>query len=177
MARGLVVMGVDPGTARTGYGVVAAEGGLLSLVACGLIVTAPGIPLEARLLEIHDQVYQVIQDHRPHALAVEQLFFGKNAKTASSVGQARGAVLVAAARSRVPVLEYAPLEVKMALVGYGRAPKQQIQGMVKALLRLAEAPKPDDVADAVAVAVCCARRLPESASRLLNADSRKGGIS
>lgn len=126
MSPRIVVVGVDPGTALTGYGVVAGGDGALRLVSCGLITTQAGDSMEKRLLEIHDQISWVIGSHRPDAVAVEQLFFGRNVRSASSVGQARGAVLVAAARHLVKVEEFAPLQVKMALVGYGRASKEQV---------------------------------------------------
>lgn len=149
----MVVMGVDPGTATTGYGVVAQADGL-HLVACGVISTSAGMPLAERLLTIHRQLTALIAQHRPEAVAVEELFFSKNVRTAISVSQARGVVLLTAAQAGVPVFEYKPGEVKQAVTGYGGADKAQMQEMVRLLLNLDQAPQPDDAADAVAIALC-----------------------
>lgn len=151
----MIVLGIDPGTATTGYGVVDEDAsGEARLVCCGAITTEPGVPMPERLLAIHRQVAALIREHSPETLAVEALFFGRNVTTALTVGQARGVVLLAAAQAALPVYEYKPAEVKQALSGYGGADKRQMQEMVRMLLGLDAAPRPDDAADAVAVAIC-----------------------
>ena len=151
----MIVLGIDPGTAVTGYGVVTrARDGLLSLVECGVIRTAARAPLAERLRAIHEGVGELVDRHRPAAVAVEGVFYGKNVRTAVVLGHARGAVLVAAALRDVAVAEYPPSEVKSAVVGAGRATKDQVAFMVQRLLRLREAPRPEDAADGVAVALC-----------------------
>lgn len=149
----MLVLGIDPGTAITGYGLVEQEEEL-RLVACGVIRTPAGAPLPQRLLTIHEELSDLIAGHRPDAVAVEELFFSKNARTAMSVGHARGVVLLTAAQAGLPIFHYKPAEVKQAVAGYGGAGKAQIQEMVRLLLGLDTAPQPDDAADAVAVAVC-----------------------
>jgi len=150
----VIVLGIDPGTATTGYGVVDEDaGGEARLVRYGAITTEPG-PMPERLLAIHRQVAALIHEHSPEALAIESLFFGRNVTTALTVGQARGVVLLAAAQAGLPIYEYKPAEVKQALSGYGGADKRQMQEMVRMLLRLDDVPRPDDAADAVAVAIC-----------------------
>jgi crossover junction endodeoxyribonuclease RuvC len=150
----MLVMGIDPGTAITGYGLVREDEGELALVACGTVTTSAGQPMPDRLATIHSEITGLIDRYAPHAIAVEQLFFSRNVRTALAVGQARGVVLLAAAERDVPVSEYSPLEVKQAVVGYGMAPKAQVQEMVRMLLDLETVPRSDDAADAVAVAVC-----------------------
>jgi crossover junction endodeoxyribonuclease RuvC len=150
----MLVLGVDPGTATTGYGLVRESGGDLGLLECGAITTAAGQPLSERLAVIYEQLSRLVAAHRPDALAVEQLYFSRNVRTALAVGQARGSVLLVAAHAGLPVHEYTPLQVKQAVVGYGRADKMQVQEMVRLVLRLEAVPQPDDAADAVAVAVC-----------------------
>ncbi|MCY7419238.1 MAG: crossover junction endodeoxyribonuclease RuvC [Chloroflexi bacterium] len=152
----MIVLGIDPGTAMTGYGVVLKEGSKLRALDHGCIQTAPDRELPARLLIIHQALTELIEVHRPDAVGVERLFFNKNVQTAFAVGQARGVGLLAAAQHGLPVYEYGPHEVKIAVTGYGRAPKEQVQRMVQAILGLAELPRPDDAADALAVAVCLA---------------------
>lgn len=148
------VLGIDPGTAITGYGLVDEEAQGLTLVGCGVITTPSDQPLAARLQEIHRSLGMVIERHQPEAAAVEELFFARNARTALSVGHARGVALLALAQAGLPIFEYKPLEIKQAVAGYGRADKQQVQEMVRMLLSLDQAPQPDDAADAVAVAIC-----------------------
>ena len=150
----MLVMGIDPGTAITGYGLVREDAGELLLITCGTITTTAGQPMPERLATIHGEVTGLIDQHHPEAVAVEQLFFSRNVRTALAVGQARGVVLLAAADRDVPVWEYTPLQVKQAVVGYGRAEKSQVQEMVRLILKLDSIPRPDDAADAVAVAVC-----------------------
>lgn len=150
-----VVLGIDPGTAITGYGVVMQDGrGDFALLACGVIRTEPDVAMPLRLKEIFLDVQSLIREFKPEEVAVEKLFFGRNVTTAISVGQARGAVLLAAALNQVEVAEYTPSEVKQAISGYGNAEKRQVQEMVQRLLRLEEPPQPDDAADGVAIALC-----------------------
>lgn len=150
-----VVLGIDPGTATTGFGLVAEDvGGEARLLRYGVIQTPPTAPMTQRLLAIYQQVSALIAADRPDAIAIEELFFKRNVTTAISVGQARGVVLLAAAQAGAPVFEYKPAEVKQALVGYGSADKAQMQEMVRMMLGLTETPRPDDAADAVAVAIC-----------------------
>lgn len=149
-----LVLGVDPGTAITGYGLVWGEGDNLRLVDYGVITTSPDKPLPRRLQEIYRQLTTLIRERQPAAAAVEKLFFSRNVRTALSVGQARGVALLAMANAEIAVHEYTPLEVKQAVVGYGRATKNQVQEMVKVLLDLDSVPQPDDAADAIAVAIC-----------------------
>lgn len=149
------VLGVDPGTAATGYGVVVrGDGGAVSLLECGVIRSPAGLPLPDRLREIHQGLEQVLERHHPDVVAVEGVFYGKNVRTTVLLGHARGVVLLAAAERRVPVADYSPAEIKNAIVGTGRGTKEQVQFMVKKLLRLKEAPQPADAADGVAVALC-----------------------
>ncbi|HHV62031.1 MAG TPA: crossover junction endodeoxyribonuclease RuvC [Firmicutes bacterium] len=150
----MLVIGIDPGTATTGYGIVRNSAGRLIAVDYGYIKTPAREKPEARLEEIYLGVQALIDRYRPDAVAVEELFFNRNAKTALAVGQARGVILLAVARSRVELFEYTPLQVKQAIAGYGRADKAQMQRMIKLLLGLTEIPSPDDAADALAVAVC-----------------------
>ena len=148
------ILGIDPGYAIVGYGVVDYTGNRFQVVDYGKITTTPKYTLPERLQMIYEGVCQVISVHKPDMVAVEELFFNNNVKTAIDVAQARGVVLLASSQSGKPLFEYTPLQVKQAVVGYGRAQKEQVQQMVKALLNLEKIPKPDDVADALAVAVC-----------------------
>jgi crossover junction endodeoxyribonuclease RuvC len=151
----LKVLGVDPGTAATGYGVVVrGDGGAASLTECGVIRTDAARPLQERLLQIHDGLSDVLERHAPDVVAVEGVFYGKNVRTTVLLGHARGAVLLAAARHGREVADYSPAEIKNAVVGTGQATKSQVQFMVKKLLRLKEPPSPADAADGVAVALC-----------------------
>lgn len=152
----MIVLGIDPGTARTGYGLVSRDGSRLQALDFGCLETLPERDLPERLLVIHQGVSELIAEHSPEVVGVERLFFNRNVQTAFAVGQARGVVLLAAAQAGVPVYEYGPHEVKMAVTGYGRAAKDQVQRMVQAILGLATLPAPDDAADALAVAVCLA---------------------
>ena len=149
------ILGVDPGTGVTGYGVVArGGGGAVSLVECGVIRTSPAQPLSIRIREIYEGVQAVIERHAPSAVCVERVFHGKNARSALTLGHARGAILLAAALRDIPVSEYSPLEIKKAVVGTGRATKDQVGYMVQQQLRLKTAPAPADAADGVAAALC-----------------------
>ncbi len=151
----MIVLGIDPGLSLTGWGVVASRGrNGLTLIEYGCIKTESGKSLCERLKEINHTIRDLIKKFNPEVMAVEELFFAKEAKTVASVGQARGAILLAAVDEGLTVFEYNPRKVKIALTGYGSADKLQIQRMVKGLLGLADIPKPDDAADAVAIAVC-----------------------
>lgn len=151
----MLAIGIDPGTATTGYGLVQdSEDGSLRVVDYGVILTAPELAMPERLLEIFRGLNRIILLHHPNGGAVEKLFFQRNVRTALSVGQARGVVLLSLAGAGLPVFEYTPLEVKQAVAGYGGADKNQVQQMVRALLSLESIPQPDDAADALAVAIC-----------------------
>jgi crossover junction endodeoxyribonuclease RuvC len=151
----MLVIGIDPGTASTGYGVIREdETGEIKAINFGVIETSPKLSMPRRLQSLFEQLNQIIDLHRPQAAAVEKLFFQKNVKTAISVGQARGVAILALAKADLSVAEYSPLEVKQAVVGYGGADKSQVQQMVRILLNLEDVPKPDDAADALAVAIC-----------------------
>ncbi|MEE9599036.1 MAG: crossover junction endodeoxyribonuclease RuvC [Anaerolineales bacterium] len=155
MANARVVVGIDPGTAITGYGIIREqENGDLEWVTHGVVKTPSDWDEPQRLLEIYLKLKDIFASYNPDCCAVEKLFFQKNVKTAIQVGQGRGAALVAAAEAELSVGEYTPSEIKQAVVGYGNADKQQVQKMVKMLLNLKEIPKPDDAADALAVAIC-----------------------
>ncbi len=150
----MIIMGIDPGFAITGFGIVKYEGNRFSVLDYGAVTTEASMKLSQRLLVLNNSLEELIQKHKPDAVAIEELFFNKNIKTALTVGHGRGVAVLAAARSGVDIFEYTPLQVKQSVVGYGRAEKAQIQQMVKALLNLKAIPKPDDVADALAVAIC-----------------------
>ncbi len=150
----MLILGIDPGTAITGYGIVAQEGHHLKRIGFGVIRTEAKADLALRLTKIFEAVTAIIQKYRPEIMAVEELFFNKNTRTALAVGQARGVILLAASLAGLPVVEYTPLQVKVSVVGYGRAEKLQVQEMVRILLCLGEIPKPDDAADALAIAIC-----------------------
>jgi crossover junction endodeoxyribonuclease RuvC len=150
----LIVLGIDPGTAVTGYGVVKREqDGAISLLECGVIRTTSRAALPERLRDIYEGVTELMERHSPAAVAVEGVFFGKNVRTAVVLGHARGAILVAASLRRLEVAEYPPAEIKSAIVGTGRATKEQVGFMVQRLLKLREPPRPEDAADGVAVAI------------------------
>lgn len=167
----MIILGVDPGVAITGYGVIKkiksrprgrallkAEGkkkskAKLKCLDYGLIKTKPSLAPEKRLKKIHNQINKLIKKYQPEVLAVERIYFFKNLKTAIPVAQAKGVILLAAAKKKIPVYEFTPLQVKMVITGYGRAEKKQIQKMVKVLLNLKELPRPDDAADALAIAL------------------------
>jgi len=156
----MVILGIDPGLASTGYGVVAHRGGRLVALDGGVIETDAGLAQERRLSLIHDAVAGLLEEHAPAALALEQLYFGQNARTAFAVGQARGAVMLAAGQRGVECFSYTPQQVKGAVCGSGRAHKDQVARMVAALLGLLEPPRSDHAADALAVAICHANRAP-----------------
>lgn len=149
----MVILGIDPGIGRTGWGVIRIQNSEFRVQNYGCIETEANGQIEKRLQKVFEHIEALISEYKPDALAIEELFFNTNAKTALIVGQARGVVLLAAAQQRLPVSVYTPLQVKMALTGYGRAEKDQIGIMVKTLLKLEKIPKPDDTADALAIAL------------------------
>lgn len=148
------VLGIDPGIAIAGFGFIDKIGHKLTPVQYGAIQTEAHTPSETRLLQIYESAGALMDKYKPDAVAVEKLFFNRNVTTAFAVGQARGVIILAAAQRNLTVAEYTPLQVKQAVVGYGKAEKRQVQEMVKMFLRLSAVPKPDDVADALAVAIC-----------------------
>lgn len=150
----MLVIGIDPGTATTGYGLVRDNAQGLEVVDFGAILTPAGLPQEQRLVLLYEALRKILLLHRPESAAVEKLFFSRNVTTAITVGQARGVVLLTLAQQSLTVGEYTPMEIKQAVAGYGGADKNQVQQMVKALLNLDKVPKPDDAADALAVAIC-----------------------
>jgi crossover junction endodeoxyribonuclease RuvC len=156
----MIVLGIDPGTASTGYGVVECVGSRLRSLANGVIRTHASVPLERRLADIHAGVLELLALHEPSAIAIEELYFGANVRTAFAVGQARGVVLLAAGQRGVPSRSYTPQQVKAAVCGHGRAGKDQVGRMVARLLALPEPPMPDHAADALAVAICEINRAP-----------------
>ena len=166
----MIILGIDPGTAALGYGIVERTGGRLRGVDHGVVVTTPDLPLGERLLVIHDAMHELIAMHEPAVVGVERLYFSRNAQTAMAVGHARGVVLLAAAETGRPVREATPNEVKSAVAGYGAADKEQVSRMVQLVLGLPSRPTPDDAADALAVAVCIANGLGQ-----VGRSSRPGG--
>lgn len=168
----MVILGIDPGFAIVGFGVVGSEGGRQRLLSCGAITTPSKEPLPARLLQIENDMAQLFNAFHPDAMAIEELFFTNNITTGIGVAQARGVLLAAAERAGVPIYEYSPSAVKMAMTGYGKATKKQIMDMTKRLLGLNTEIKPDDAADAVAIALCHARAF---ASRLQAPDAARPG--
>jgi len=153
------VLGIDPGTAITGYAVVEEGAAGLRLIALGVIQTPAKTPLPQRLQQIYRELREIVDTYQPEASAVEQLFFSRNTRTAMAVGHARGVTLLALADAGLAIAEYTPLQVKQAVTGQGRAAKRQVQEMVRVLLNLPEIPRPDDAADAAAVAICYLHRV------------------
>ncbi|MBO6179147.1 MAG: crossover junction endodeoxyribonuclease RuvC [Selenomonadaceae bacterium] len=150
----MLVLGIDPGTAILGYGFVESVGSRLRPVCYGAITTSPKARMEDRLMKLYDNLDGLIKEYKPELMAVEQLFFQRNATTAIPVGQARGVVLLAGAKNSVDIKEFTPLQVKQSVTGYGKADKNQVIYMVTKILNLKTPPKPDDVADALAIAIC-----------------------
>jgi crossover junction endodeoxyribonuclease RuvC len=156
----VIVLGIDPGLAATGYGVVAQRGGRLLALDGGVIASPSGRPVAARLSELFDRIGALLDQHAPAAVALEALYFGQNVRTAFAVGQARGVAVLAAGRRALPCVDYTPQQVKSAVCGSGRAAKGQVQDMVQRLLALPEPPRPDHAADALAVAICHLNHAP-----------------
>ena len=150
----MIIVGVDPGIAILGYGVIEYKGNHFRTLDYGGIFTDAKEQMPDRLQKIYDALHKILNEYQPDAVAIEELFFNKNTKTALLVGHARGVAILAAAHLRLNIYEYTPLQVKQGVVGYGRADKQQVQMMTKTILNLNEIPRPDDVADALAVAIC-----------------------
>ena len=149
----MLILGLDPGSAITGYGLIAADHGSYNMLDYGALRTSPGPSDAERLVTLYDKLQALLREKCPDCIAIEQLFFNKNTTTAGPVGQARGVLLLGCAQAGLPIAEYTPLQVKQALTGYGRAEKAQIQYMVTRLLKLSAVPKPDDAADALAIAI------------------------
>ena len=168
----MLILGIDPGFAIVGFGLVEADCGRQRLVQCGAITTPAGEPLPARLLRIADDMELLLEQFKPQAMAVEELFFNNNITTGIGVAQARGVILLAAERRNIPIYEYSPSQVKQAVVGYGKAEKRQVMDMTRRLLNLNAVPKPDDAADAVAIALCHARSFT---SRLQDPEAARPG--
>ena len=168
----MVILGIDPGFAIVGFGVLRSEGGRQSLISCGAITTEAGLPLPTRLLQIENDMAELFAAFHPDSMAVEELFFTNNITTGIGVAQARGVILAAAERAGVPIYEYTPSEIKLALTGYGKADKHQIMEMTKRVLHLQKTIKPDDAADAVAAALCHARSFT---SRLQSPEEARPG--
>lgn len=155
----MIIIGIDPGTATTGMGVIKKSKRKLRCLEYGVVQTDPGEKPEQRLRKLHLEVNKLLNKYQPKVLAVENVYFFKNLKTAIPVSEAKGVVLLTAAKKKIKVVQLTPLEVKMGISGYGRADKKQVQRMIKEILKLREIPRPDDAADALAVAVCCANSL------------------
>ncbi len=153
MKQGIVI-GIDPGTATTGYGIIEVKNKNQLCLDYGVIETSPKLKAEYRLKKINDDFYLLIKKYKPIAIAIESIFFFKNRKTIIPVSQAKGVILNIAAQNGIPIYEYTPLQAKSATVGYGRAEKKQVQEMVKIILELKEIPRPDDASDALAIAIC-----------------------
>ena len=167
------ILGIDPGYGITGFGLIEAERGQIRLLQCGAITTPPNADFSWRLEIIYNDMVELLRVSKPDAVAIEELFFGQNVTTGIGVAQARGVVLLAIRQAGVPVTSYKPMQVKRALVGYGNATQHQMMDMTKRLLHLREMPKPDDAADAIAIALCHAR---SSTSLLAQAQQKQGGF-
>lgn len=163
----MIILGIDPGIGRCGWGVVSSQKSVVRSLDYGCIETEANSKITSRLLIISNEIEGLIKKYKPDALAIEELFFNTNAKTAFVVGQARGVILLAAAKNKVPVAIYTPLQVKMAVTGYGRADKNQIGQMVKVILKLEKIPKMDDTSDALAIAIAHAFSAKMNAQRKL----------
>lgn len=150
----MIILGIDPGYAIVGFGVLEYKNNHFSVIDYGAITTDAGTPFNRRLEYIYDELTAIIEKYRPDAMAIEKLFYNNNAKTVIDVSQARGVIMLAAQKNGVPAFEYTPLQVKQSVVGYGRAEKKQVQEMIKRILFLEKVPKPDDTADALAMAIC-----------------------
>jgi crossover junction endodeoxyribonuclease RuvC len=160
----VIVLGIDPGVANTGYGIVAQQRGRLFALDGGVVETSPGLDAGRRLATIHERVGALLDEYRPDAVALEDVYFGANARSAFAVGQARGVVMLAAGQRGVPCASYTPQQVKGAVCGSGRAAKDQVQRMVQTLLALPELPRPDHAADALAIAICHTNGAPLAAA-------------
>lgn len=155
----MLILGIDPGLATTGYGIINCNGNNLEIVTYGSIVTSKDKEYSKRLKKVYDEICKLIENFKPTVMAVEELFFCKNIKSALNVGQTRGVIILAGSKKNIEVREYTPLQIKQAITGFGWAKKNQVQEMVKLLLNLKEHPCPDHAADALAAAICCAHSL------------------
>ena len=164
------ILGIDPGYGITGFGIVEAQAGACRLLRCGAITTPPNTEFSWRLEVIYNDMRQLLETAKPDAVAIEELFFGQNVTTGINVAQSRGVILLAIRQAGVPIFEYKPMQVKQSVVGYGNATKRQVMDMTKRILHLEALPKPDDAADAIAIALCHAR---SSTSLLAKAEARK----
>ena len=162
------ILGIDPGYGITGFGVIDVEKNRFQLVGCGAITTPAGMDFSARLGIIYEDMRQLLEKAKPDAVAIEELFFGQNVTTGIGVAQSRGVILLAIRQAGLPVFQYKPMQVKQAVVGYGNATKHQVMDMTKRLLHLQQLPKPDDAADAIAIALCHARSSTSLLSQLQN---------
>ncbi|MCI8406214.1 MAG: crossover junction endodeoxyribonuclease RuvC [Oscillospiraceae bacterium] len=161
------IVGIDPGYAIVGYGVVEYRNSAFTTLDYGAVLTPAGMPFQERLALIYDEITQLLDRHKPQAMAVEKLYFGNNKTTGIDVAQARGVILLSAQQHQTEVYEYTPVQVKQAVVGYGKAEKHQVMDMTRRLLKLTQMPKPDDTADALAIAVCHAHASPSRLTRQL----------
>lgn len=168
----MVILGIDPGFAIVGFGVLQSERSTQRMIRCGAITTPAGLPLPTRLLQIFNDMDELLTTFQPDAMAVEELFFSNNVTTGIGVAQARGVIITQAERHAVPIFEYSPSQVKLAVTGYGKADKRQVMEMTKRLLGLNTVPRPDDAADALAIALCHARSYT---SRLQSEDAARPG--
>ena len=164
------ILGIDPGYGITGFGIVEAQAGACRLLRCGAITTPPNTEFSWRLEVIYNDMRQLLETAKPDAVAIEELFFGQNVTTGINVAQSRGVILLAIRQAGVPIFEYKPMQVKQSVVGYGNATKRQVMDMTRRILLLEALPKPDDAADAIAIALCHAR---SSTSLLAKAEARK----
>ena len=162
------ILGIDPGYGITGFGLIEAQRGSMELLGCGAITTPAGMDFSARLEIIYGDMRQLLEEAKPEAVAIEELFFGQNVTTGIGVAQSRGVILLAIRQAGLPVFQYKPMQVKQAVVGYGNATKHQVQDMTKRLLHLEKMPKPDDAADAIAIALCHARSSTSLLAQLQN---------
>ncbi|MEL7647145.1 MAG: crossover junction endodeoxyribonuclease RuvC [Sedimentibacter sp.] len=165
----MIIFGIDPGLAISGYGVINYIGNKFEVIEYGAVTTESCEEFPKRLKKIYDRYTALFELYKPDAVAIEELFYNKNVKTAIAIAEARGVHLLAAENKNIPLYEYTPLQIKQGIVGYGRAEKKQVQEMVKIILKLSEVPKPDDVADGLAAAICHAHSLKSAESfRILN---------
>lgn len=170
----MIILGIDPGLATVGYGILKYEKNKFTTINYGAVITPPHTPVHVRLQMIYDEIQVIIESYNPDDLAIEELFYNTNQKTIIPVCEARGVILLCANQNRLDISEYTPLQVKQSVVGYGRAEKQQIQAMVKNILKLEKTPKPDDVADALAIAICHAHsKTVNSLFNIMNMTGKK----
>lgn len=169
----MTILGIDPGIATVGYGLIQYENGCFRTIATGAIETPAGIDVEDRIEMVYDDLCELIKMYSPTEMSIEELFFNTNQKTAIAVAEARGAILLAAKKNRLNIAEYTPIQVKLAVTGYGRAEKKQVQEMVKIILGLPKVPKPDDAADALALAICHAHCSGSRIQQFYNGKKKK----